>query len=82
MEGRRRTERRVPMLAFAGVLLLLGAAETVNEMANTEPDESVFPKVVYLLAYLRGRRVTVREALFNWAVVVTVAVVAPLMYLE
>ncbi len=39
--------------------------------------------LIYLLTYLRGRRVTVREALFNWAVVVvTAAVAAPLMYLE
>ncbi len=39
--------------------------------------------LIYLLAYLRGRRVTVLEALFNWAVVVTAAAVAALlMYLE
>jgi hypothetical protein len=34
------------------------------------------------LAYLRGRRVTVLEAIFNWAVVVAAAVVALLMFLE
>ncbi len=38
--------------------------------------------LIYLLAYLRGRRVTILEALFNWAVVVTAAVTASLMYLE
>jgi hypothetical protein len=95
------------MLALAGVLLLLGVAETAREMANAEPDGSVVSNfgyavaealwgvyivaavalvmggLIYLLAYLRGRRVTVREALFNWAVVVvTAAVAALLMYLE
>ncbi len=38
--------------------------------------------LIYLLAYLRGRRVTVLEAIFNWAVVVAAAVVALLMFLE
>ncbi len=39
--------------------------------------------VVYLLAYLRGRRVTVLEAIFkNWAVVVAAALSALLMYVE
>ena len=40
--------------------------------------------VVYLLAYLlRGKRVTVLEAIFkNWAVVVAAAVAALLMYVE
>ena len=38
--------------------------------------------LIYLLAYLRGRRVTLLEALFNWAVVVTAAASALLMYLE
>ena len=94
------------MLALAGVLLLLGAAKTVREMANAQLDGGVFPTVgyaiaeavvdvyivaavalvmgglIYLLAYLRGRRVTVREALFNWAVVAGAAVVALLIYLE
>jgi hypothetical protein len=103
---RRRTEGRGPMLALAGVLLLLVAAETAREMANTEPGESVVSNlgyavaeavsgayivvavalvmggVVYLLAYLRGRRVTVLEAFFNWAVVVAAAVSALLLYLE
>ncbi len=94
------------MLALAGVLLLLGVAETAREMANAEPDGSVVSNsgyavaetllgvyivaavalvmggLIYLLAYLRGRRVTILEALFNWAVVVTAAVTASLMYLE
>jgi hypothetical protein len=94
------------MLALAGVLLLLVAAETAREMADAEPGGSVFSNLgdviveallgvyavaavalvmggaIYLLAYLRGRRVTVLEAIFNWAVVVAAAVVALLMYLE
>ena len=94
------------MLALAGVLLLLIAAETAREMTSAEPGGSVFSNLgyaiaealsgvyiiaavtlvmgglIYLLAYLRGRRVTVREALFSWALVVTAAVVASLMYLE
>ena len=40
MEWRRRTEGRGPMLALAGVLLLLGAAQTAREMADTEPGGS------------------------------------------
>ncbi len=103
---RRRTERRAPMLALAGVLLLLGAAETAREMADTEPGGSVASDLGYalaeavcemyivagvalvmggiicLLSYLRGRRDTFLEEIFNWAVVVTAAVVALLMYLE
>ncbi len=103
MGERRRTEGRGPMLALAGVLLLLGTAETVKEMANAEPGGGVFSNLgyaiaealvrvyivaavalvmgglIYLLAYLRGRRVTVREALFNWAVVVAAAAVAALL---
>ncbi len=107
MQGRRRTEGRAPMLAFAGVLFLLVAAETAREMANAEPGGGVVSNlgyavteavsdayivaavalvmgvVVYLLSYLRGGRVTFLEAIFNnWAVVVTAAVVALLMYLE
>jgi hypothetical protein len=38
--------------------------------------------MVYLLAYLRGSRITFPEAIFNWAVVVASAVAALLMYLE
>ena len=106
MGERRGGEGRGPMLALAGVLLLLGTAQTAREMANAEPDGSVFSNLgyaiaealvdvyivaavalvmgglIYLLAYLRGRRVTVREALFNWAVVAGAAVVALLIYLE
>jgi hypothetical protein len=94
------------MLALAGVLLLLVAAETAREMADTEPGGSVASDLGYalaeavwevyigagealvmggvicLLAYLRGRRVTFVEAIFNWAVVVAAAVVALLMYVE
>jgi hypothetical protein len=94
------------MLALAGVLLLLVAAQTAREMTNAEPGGSVVSNLgyavaealvevyivvagalvmgglMYLLAYLRGRRVTVLEAIFNWAVVVAAAVVALLMFLE
>ncbi len=38
--------------------------------------------LLYLLSHLRGRRVTFLEEIFNWAVVVTAAVVAFLMYVE
>ena len=50
MEGRRRTEGRGPMFALAGVLLLLGAAETAREMADTEPGASVAADLGYALA--------------------------------
>ncbi len=107
MGRHRRTEGRRPMLALAGVWLLLVAAETAREMTNAEqPGASVLSNlgyavaeafsgayivvavalvmggVVYLLAYLRGRRVTVLEAFFNWAVVVAAALSALLLYLE
>jgi hypothetical protein len=38
------------MLALAGALLLLGAAETVREMADTEPGGSVASDLGYALA--------------------------------
>ena len=38
--------------------------------------------LVYLLAYLRGSRITFPEVIFNWAVVVVAAVAALLLYLE
>ncbi len=38
------------MLALAGVLLLLGAAETAREMADTEPGGSVASDLGYALA--------------------------------
>jgi hypothetical protein len=47
---RRRTEGRAPMLALAGVLLLLGVAETAREMANAEPDGSVASNLGYAVA--------------------------------
>ena len=100
------TERRAQMLALAGVLLLLVAAETAREMADTEPGGSVLSNlgyalaeavcemyivvavalvmggVIYLWSYLRGRRVTFLEEFSKWAVVVTAAVVAFVMYVE
>jgi hypothetical protein len=51
VEGRkRRTEGRGPMLALAGVLLLLVAAETAREMANAEPGGSVVSNLGYAVA--------------------------------
>ncbi len=107
MGRHRRTEGRRPMLALAGVWLLLVAAETAREMTNAEPGASVVSNLgyavaeavsdayivagaalivgvaIYLVSHLRGRRVTVLEAIFkNWAVVVAAAVAALLMYLE
>ncbi len=106
MGERRRGEGRGPMLALAGVLLLLGAVETVRGIASAEPGWSVAANLgyavaealldvyivagvalvmgglIYLLAYLRGRRVTFLGAIFNWAVVVAAAVLALLLYLE
>ena len=38
--------------------------------------------LIYLLSYLRGRRVSFLEETSNWAVVVTAAVVAFVMYVE
>ena len=100
------TEGRAQRLALAGVLLLLGTAETVKEMADTEPGGSVTSDLgyalaeavcvvyivagealvlgglIYLSSYLRGRRVTLLRAIFNWAVVVAAAVLALLMYAE
>jgi hypothetical protein len=38
--------------------------------------------MVYLLTYLRGSRITFPEAIFNWAVVLVVAVAALLVYLQ
>jgi hypothetical protein len=64
--GRRRGEGRGPMLALAGVLLLLGAAQTAREMANAEPDETVIPNLVYAIA----------EALLDVYIVAGVALVA------
>ena len=47
---RRRTEGGAPMLALAGVLLLLGIAETAREMADAEPDGSVASNLGYAVA--------------------------------
>ena len=64
--GRRwRTEDRAPMLALAGVLLLLGVAETAREMANAEPDGSVASNLGYAVA----------EALLGVYIVAAVALV-------
>jgi hypothetical protein len=47
---RRRTARGAPMLALAGVLLLLGAVETVRGIASAEPGWSVAANVGYAVA--------------------------------
>ena len=54
--------------AFLGTYIVAAVALVVGAM-------------VYLLAYLRGCRITFSEAIFNWVVVAT-AVLALLMYLE
>jgi hypothetical protein len=60
------------MLALAGVLLLLIAAESAREMANAEPGESVILNLVYAFA----------EALSEAYIVAAVALVAgALVYL-
>ena len=72
MRGRRRTEGRAPMLALAGVLLLLIAAETFKEMANAEPDEGV----IFNLVYAFGKAV-----LGAYLVVAVALVVGAMVYL-
>ncbi len=57
-------------------------AEALVEVYIVVAGALVMGGLIYLLAYLRGRRVTVLEAIFNWAVVVAAAVVALLMFLE
>ncbi len=69
----------------ASVLSNLGyaVAEAVSGAYIVVAVALVMGGVVYLLAYLRGRRVTVLEAIFkNWAVVVAAALSALLMYVE
>ncbi len=72
MEGRsrRRTEGRGPMLALAGVWLLLVAAETAREMTNAEPGESVVSKLGYAVAEaVSGAYIVVAVALVMGGVV-------------
>jgi hypothetical protein len=57
-------------------------AEAVSGAYTVVGASLVMGGLIYLLSYLRGRRITVLEAIFNWVVVVTAAVVALLMYLE
>jgi hypothetical protein len=57
-------------------------AEALVEVYIVAGQALVMGGLIYLLSYLRGRRVTVLQAIFNWAVVVGAAVVALLMYLE
>jgi hypothetical protein len=57
-------------------------AEALLEVYIVAGQALVMGGLIYLLSYLRGRRVTVLQAIFNWAVVVGAAVVALLMYLE
>ena len=72
VRGRRRTEGRAPMLAFAGVLLLLIAAKTASELADAAPGEGVILDIVYAVA----------EALLGAYIVAAVAlVVGAMVYL-
>ena len=72
MQGRTRTEGRAPMLALAGVLLLLIAAQSVKEMANAEPGEGVIFNLVYAFS----------EAVLGAYIVAAVAlVVSAMVYL-
>jgi hypothetical protein len=58
-------------------------AEAVTDAYIVVGVALVMGGLIYLLAYLRGRRVSVLEALFkNWAVVVAAAVAAILIYVE
>ena len=72
MRGRTRIEGRAPMVALAGVLLLLMAAETARELADAEPGQSMIFDLVYAVA----------EALVGAYLVAAVAlVVGALVYL-
>ena len=51
-------------------------AEALLEMYIVAGEALVMGGLIYLLSYLRGRRVTLLEAIFNWAVVVAAAIVA------
>ena len=55
--------------AFLGAYIVAAVALVVGAM-------------VYLLAYLRGGRITFPEAIFNWAVILAAAVAVLLVYLE
>ena len=57
-------------------------AEALVEVYIVTGGILVMGGLIYLLFYLRGRTVTVLEALFNWAVVGTAAGTALLMYVE
>jgi hypothetical protein len=46
----RRTEGRAPMLALAGILLLLFVEETARELTNAEPGQGVIFDLFYAVA--------------------------------
>ena len=69
MRGRTRIEGRAPMVALAGVLLLLMAAETARELADAEPGQSMIFDLVYAVA----------EALVGAYLVAAVALVVGVM---
>ena len=50
VRGRRKTEGRAPMLALAGVLLLLFAAKTASELADAAPGQGVIVNLFYAVA--------------------------------
>jgi hypothetical protein len=51
-------------------------AEVLLEMYIVAGEALVMGGLIYLSSYLHGRRVTLLEAIFNWAVVVGAAIVA------
>jgi hypothetical protein len=57
-------------------------AEALLEMYIMAGEALVMGGLLYLLSCLRGRRLTLLEALFNWAVVAAAAITALLMYVE
>ena len=70
VRGRRKTEGRAPMLALAGVLLLLFAAKTASELADAAPGEGVIVNLVYVVAEaLLGAYIVAAVALVVGAVV-------------
>ena len=70
MRGRRRTEGRAPMLALAGILLLLIAADIAREVADAEPSDSAIFDLVYAVAEaLSGAYIVAAVALATGAIV-------------
>jgi hypothetical protein len=62
--------------------LAYAVAEAILDAYLVAAVALVMGVMVYLLAYLRGGRITFPELIFNWAVVVVAAVAALLLYHE